>query len=168
MVAEQLILPNTPAMSPLLFCPCCVSGLNPPAIAINPPTLPDSVFFHLPLFVCFNAESVAEYSPGQAWPFGRRPALGCPDRKHHAPTGQPKWGRAPKDKGGGMPAVQKAPRRPSSYRRRPAGLVFFPARQFRLPLQGKFYWRLIPRADLALWAAACPGLYSDVPLGQQR
>ena len=38
MVAEQLILPNTPAMSPLLFCPCCVSGLNPPSMVLPPPS----------------------------------------------------------------------------------------------------------------------------------
>ena len=44
----------------------------------------------------FNAESVSEYSPGQAAARRARPALGCLDRKKHAPTGQPKL-RPPQD-----------------------------------------------------------------------
>ena len=36
------------------------------------------------------------------------------------------------------------------------------------PLGQEVFWGAQPRAGLALWAAAWPGLYADVPLGQQR
>ena len=50
--------------------------------------------------------------------------------------GQPKFSRLKEDEAGGTPAVRKAPRRSSSYRRRPACLVFGCPSPFRLPRWG--------------------------------
>jgi len=114
---------------------------------------------HCPLCDLFNAESVAEFSPGQAAARRARPALGCPDRRNHAPTGQPKLRRG-------------APRRPWENARPSPSFVCpragKPARRkaaasYRTPRRCALYG---PGATVM--GGGLPGLCADAPLGQQR
>ena len=76
-------------------------------------------------------------SPGQAWPFGRRPGLGYRERRIMPQRGSRNCSGHPKTRQAGRLRCEEDLRGAVPYRRRPACRVFFPARKFRMPFQGK-------------------------------